>query len=119
MKCLYRNQRPIYYATYLSKQAVVDTDGFETGEVAATYSSPPTLMRAYVSAAKGSADIEIFGTSLDYDKVMITADTSCPVDENSHLWVDRTPTDGDYDYVVKRVSASLNSITYAIKRVNQ
>ena len=54
---------------------------------------------------------------------MVTDDMSCPIDENSVLFVDRVPVQEDgeplntYDYVVKRVAKSLTHISYAISRV--
>ena len=58
----------------------------------------------------------------NYDKVIVTDDMDCPIDENSVLFVDREPEtslDGDllYDYVVRRVSKSLNYISIAISKV--
>jgi len=55
--------------------------------------------------------------------VIVTDDLTCPIDENSVLFVDKLPEyseDGTplYDYVVKRVAKSLNAIAYAIQKVN-
>ena len=47
---------------------------------------------------------------------------SCPISEDTVLFVDKEPEyDGEkplYDYVVKRVAKSLNSISIAISKVN-
>lgn len=115
MRCLKRNQSTIYHAEYASKTAVTDTDNYETGEVAVTYSSPASAAM-YVTSAKGASDVEIFGANLDYDRVLITDDLSCPITETSHIWVDTIPPAG-HDYIVKRVSKSLNSVSIAIKKV--
>ena len=55
--------------------------------------------------------------------MIVTDDLTCPIDENSVLFVDKLPEyseDGTplYDYVVKRVAKSLNAIAYAIQKVN-
>lgn len=57
-----------------------------------------------------------------YDKVLITDDTNCPIDENTLLFVDKEPEFGNdgnplCDYRVRRVAKSLNSISYAISKV--
>jgi hypothetical protein len=43
---------------------------------------------------------------------------SCPIDEYSRLWLDGRTTDKPHNYVVVAVSKSLNSIRYAIRRVD-
>lgn len=125
MRVLKRNQRALYYATYSSNSEIKDTNNHLTGERRITYSNP-VLMYANISPARGEAEQELFGIDLDYDKVMITDDTSCPIAENSKLWVDTTPTIATggstttvHDYVVKRVSRSINSIAYAIEKVKK
>lgn len=56
-----------------------------------------------------------------YDKVLITDDMSCPIDENTVLFVDSKPgyRQGKpaFDYTVKRVAKSLNTISYAVSKV--
>ena len=84
---------------------------------------PAVKLRANVSSATGTAQIEQFGNFAGYDKVIVTDDLTCPIDENSVLFVDKLPEyseDGTplYDYVVKRVAKSLNAIAYAIQKVN-
>lgn len=51
-------------------------------------------MRANVSAAAGSAQVEQFGNFAGYDKVILTDDTTCPIDENTVLFIDKEP---EYD----------------------
>lgn len=112
---LKRNQQTFYYALYNSKEAVVDDWGYETGEDDITYTDP-VEMTASISTATGATITEQFGTDVDYDKVILTHDLSCPIDEHSVLWVD-TDTSNDFDYIVKRVAKSLNCIAYAISKV--
>ena len=63
--------------------------------------------------------MEQFGNSALFDRVIVTCDLTCPIDENSVLWVDREPGDGSvkHDYVVKKVARSIHSIAIAISKV--
>ena len=79
-------------------------------------------MLANISPASGAAQVEQFGQFVSYDKVIVTDDMSCPISEDTVLFVDKEPEYGGekplYDYVVKRVAKSLNSISIAISKVN-
>ena len=96
MKLLKRNLRSVWYQLYQGQTAQTDSDGFETGEIASSYSDP-ILLICSVSPASGNVLAETFGTLENYDKIIITDDLSCPIDEHSVLYVD-TDTSGKYDY---------------------
>lgn len=120
MKLLKRHLSTIYYLLYSGKVAVLDDDGYETGETTVGYADPVKLICS-VSSASGEAQTEMFGNLESYDKALITDDTSCPIDEDTVLFVDKEPEydeDGKplYDYTVKRVAKSLNFISYAIAK---
>ena len=115
--------------------ALVDANGNRTGEYVTIYDDAVEL-HANVSAAKGSADLELFGDSEQYDKVLVTTDLACPIAENTVLFVDRAPSYSEvtvkqktttgsvtriylaplYDYVVVKVAKSINSVSYAIRK---
>lgn len=121
MRLLKRNESPFHYLLYLSREQATNKDGDETGETKVIYSKP-VLMKANVSAATGYAQTELFGNFITYDKVIVTDDMSCPIDENSVLFLDKEPefdANGNplYDYTVKRVARSLNSISIAVSKV--
>ena len=116
MKCIDRNKIKFYYALFLDKEAITDENGYPTGEYRARYSMP-VEMRASVSPATGVVRQEQFGNATDYDKVIITDDIKCPIDENTVLYIEVTP-DKPYDYVVKKVAKSLNFVSIAISKVN-
>ena len=121
MRCMERNKTTFYYCSYEGEKAVLDADGYDTGEVQVVYSTPVPL-RANVSPATGNTSVEQFGNSLQYDKVVVLNDPDCPIDEHTVLFVDTEPafdTDGAplFDYVVKKVARSLNSVSIAIGRV--
>lgn len=122
MKTLKRNQVSLWYLLYDHKEPVKDEDGNETGEPQVFYKTA-VQMSANVSAATGTAQVEQFGNLAGYDKVIVTDDLTCPIDENSVLFLDKEPEyDEDgfplYDYLVKRVAKSLNSISYAVSKVS-
>lgn len=121
MKCLKRNKIKFYYSLFLDKVPITDSNGRKTGEYTVSYSKPICL-EANISSAQGETQVEQFGTDLQYDKVIVTEDTTLGIDENTVLFVDVPPqfdTDGRpiYDYIVKKVAKSLNSISYAISKV--
>ena len=124
MKLMNRNLRSAWYQLYQGKTAVLDEDGWETGETEVTYGEPVEV-RVNVSPAVGNAQQEIFGTLESYDKIVMTDDMSCPIDENTVMFIDREPEyDGEgnltvtHDYIVKRVAKSLNHISIGVAKVN-
>ncbi len=121
MRCLERNKTLFYYANFVEQQDMTDGDGYETGESRTIY-TPPAVYRANVSPATGNSSVEQFGNSLQYDKVIVTDDLSCPIDEHTVLCIDVPPVvddDGNliFDYIVKKVARSLNSVSIAVSKV--
>ena len=123
MRLMKRNLRSIWYQLYQGKTPVLDDNGWETGETEVSYSNPVEI-KVNVSPAVGNAQQEIFGTLESYDKIFMTDNMSCPVDENSVLFIDRIPEYSgttlvnSHDYIVKRVAKSLNHISYGVTKVN-
>lgn len=122
MKTLKRNQTSFWYLLYDRKEPIKDEYGNESGETKVVYQAA-VAAQANISAATGSAQVEQFGNYAGYDKVIVTDDLSCPIDENSVLFIDKEPEydeDGTplYDYIVKRVARSLNSVSYAVSKVS-
>ncbi len=121
MRIMERNKSTFFYLLYKEKTAVLDGDGDETGEYDVVYEEP-VEMRANVSAATGQSQVEQFGNLENYDKVIVTDDTTCPINENTVLFIDKEPSYDtlgrpQYDYTVKRVAKSLNSISIAVSKV--
>ena len=124
MQTLHRNKREFYYCLYEGKTPLYDDDNNPTGEYEITYAAP-VKMYANISQATGNTSLEQFGNSADYDKVIVTANMSCPIDENTVLFIDKLPVlddNGDYlfnyDYVVEKIAKSINSISIAVKKVS-
>ena len=76
-----------------------------------------------MSPATGQSSIEMFGNFADYDRILVTDDVDIPINENSVLFIDTVPIISDnnisnFDYEVRRVARSFNSVSIAIKRVS-
>lgn len=121
MRALKRNKRPVWYCLYQGETELTDSDGNYTGETGVTYAAPVQVL-ANVSPATGQSNLEMFGNLTDYDRVIVSDDTTLPIDENTVLFIDSTPTTGageyGYDYIVRRVAKSINSIAIAVRKVD-
>lgn len=122
MRIMERNKQGFWYLLFDRTEPVTDEDGNETGEEKVVY-QPAVFCRANVSAATGAAQVEQFGNLAGYDKVIVTDDIRCPIDENTVLFLDKEPAydeDGKplYDYMVRRVAKSLNSVSIAVTKVS-
>lgn len=132
VRCLRRNKRRFWFAPYVSKTPRTDEYGNDTGEYDIIHGNP---IKVYgnISAAKGETQTEQFGNAEVYDKVIVMDDAAPVFDEYAVLWVDCIPElneDGSlaldeeggikvpHDYIVVRVAKSLNSVSYAIRKVN-
>lgn len=119
MRCLERNKQTVWYSLYSDESIQYDTNGYETSEPDIEYSDPVPI-RVNVSPATGRVAVELFGNLKEYDRVLVTDDMDCPISETSVLYIDNEPAaDGSvpYDYIVRRVARSLNSISIAVSRV--
>lgn len=143
MKTLKRNQRPFYYCLYQEKRDVVNENGNKTGEKIRLYADPVRMM-ANISPATGQSNTEQIGNLDNYDKVIVFEDVNAPIDENTVLFLDMEPefTEGvtvaytpsatlfgeptvdvqtvripKYNYIVRRVAKSLNSVSVAVRKV--
>lgn len=121
MRVMERNKSAYWYLLYDRKEPVKDKEGHETGDTRVVYKEAVKRWDN-VSAATGSTQVEQFGNFISYDKVIVTDDLTCPIDENTVLFIDKSPEyddDGNplYNYIVKRVAKSLNSISYAVSKV--
>lgn len=117
MRTLVRNRTPFWYALYTESVPDTDEDGYFTGENSPQYTEPVLYEVGNISSAKGDAQIEQFGNLENYDKVIVTGDMECPIDENSILWIDETDPTKPYDYVVTRIGKSINGIAIAVRKV--
>ena len=124
MRTLARNKTRIYYANYSNKIPIEDEYGNLTGEYDIIYDNPVEV-KANVSAARGESTTRQFGEDEGYDRVIVMDDPNAPINVSSVLWIDTLPeikedgsTDTPYDYIVKQVAPSLNSVSIAVSKVN-
>ena len=145
MRALERNKQQFWYCLLDPniRHAVIDENGHETGEIVQHYEEAKAYW-ANVSPATGQAQVEQFGGLDSYDRVIITMDMDCPIDEHTVLFIDKEPeytevrtheiVEGQalyaddeieevvyqipqYDHIVKRVAKSLNHIAIAVRKV--
>ena len=123
MRTLLRNKTKFYYASYIGYTEIIDEYGNESGEYEVLYSNPKEYF-GNISPAKGEKQVEQFGESESYDKVIVLDDRDAPIDEHTILWVDTLPSlnaDGTtatpHDYEVKSVARSLNGMSIAVRKV--
>jgi hypothetical protein len=124
MRTLTRNKIRIYYATFISKTLLKDEYGNLTGEYDIVYANPVEI-KANVSAARGESTTRQFGEDEGYDRVIVMDDPKIPIDVSTVLWIETLPeikadgsTDTPYDYIVKQVATSLNSVSIAVSKVS-
>jgi hypothetical protein len=116
MRLMNTNTKPFYYGLYTGQQELIDVDGNNTGEFIPEYATPIRI-RGNISAAKGVSDTEIFGISLNYDKVILLDKTDSEIEETSVLWVDRLDITKPHDYIVVRKAVSPSVTALAIRKV--
>ena len=115
MQLMHRNLQTVWYALWQSKASLMDGN-YETGDYTDVYSDP-VEMRCNVSAERSYALQEAFGPIAPYERVIVTSDMECPVDETSVFWIDVPKTD-PYNYRVRRVAKSLNHISITVRKVD-
>ena len=125
MVSLQANRQKIWYGELEGYTDLLDEDGYKTGEKEKVYSTPSPFL-IYVSPSKGENSWNPYGIGDEYSNVMSTNDRTCPIQEDSVLWVGIDPeidaetgkATVEHNYIVTRKAPGLNSILYAIKRVD-
>lgn len=124
MQSLAENRQKIWYATLDRIEDIRDEQGYLTGEKKKYYTNPESFL-IYVSPSRGTLGWYPFGIGENYTNVMSTFDRTCPINEESVLWVGVDPEINEsgqatieHNYIVERVARGLNSILYAIRKVD-
>lgn len=112
-----RNKKTFTYALYVTSEPILDKYGHVTGQKKPIYGEP-VVAKASISPSKGASSIEMFGTDIEYNRTIITDDMNCPIDEHSIIWLKNNPNTQPHDYIVTAVAEGLESISYAIKKVD-
>ena len=115
MRALERNKQTIYFANFTNKTKIYDSNGLYTGQFEITYSEPKKA-KVNISASRGEAYVELFGTDLNYTNTIVT-DKDLGIDENSIIWIGISPSMA-HNYKVVSVAKSLNFVAYAIRKVD-
>lgn len=118
-----RNKTSFKYLTYKDKSELKDSNNYSTGEYVITYNAPITY-KAPISANKGEDYMSMFGVAQDYDKVITIDDPTINIDENTMIFIDKEPiydteteTLLNKDYIVSKISISLNVLVVLVKKV--
>lgn len=112
---LERLKTTLYWKNYIGDEESYDDEGNYLGDIP-RYSDEFSA-RMNISPNKGTADNELFGNLLDYDRTIATKDTAISITENSILWLDGAKPPAPHNYVVLRKAVSNNIAVFAIKRV--
>jgi hypothetical protein len=125
MRNLIKNKTKMFVLNYKGETDVVDDDGYLTGEKTITYSKPITF-DAHKSSARGSSQVEMFGTDIAYDITIVISKSEfnkLQITENSVFFIDTIPQyDGDtplYDHRVSRIAETINEVAIALTRVDK
>ena len=122
MKALARNKQKFLYCLYSGRKTpIFDEYGNETGEYEVGY-EPPVCELGNISPATGHSVTEMFGELDNYDKVIVLDDVNTPIDTNTVLFIDKPYEENAeglpvFNYTVRRVARSLNSVSIAIRKV--
>lgn len=122
MRILQRSLQTLYYRLYNDTNEIqYDDYGNEIGYKVGY--GDPVKFQANISPATGASSVEQFGDLENYDKVIVTSDMTCPIEETTVLYIDSVPqlVGGEYspyDYIVRRVARSINSISIAVRKVS-
>lgn len=139
MRSLKKNQQKLFFSQFSESVTIYQRDGDGNivytevdgeripvilGEVAGY--SEPVIFYANISAGRGDAQADVFGSSVDYTRTISTTDMTCPIDELSLIWIDNkveyntdgtvNPDSADYE-VAAYPAKSLNDIVIAIKKL--
>ena len=137
MRDLRKNMQGLHYSLYSEQITVYERD--ENGEIVydeidgekypriiaerAGYSKP-VFFDANVSAGRGTAQEDVFGKDIDFNRTISTTDLALPIDELSIFWIESEPVyfdDGTVDpnsadyKVAAKPARSLNQLMIALK----
>ncbi len=121
MRLLRRNLSKMYYCLYDHKEKILDENGHFTGDWKLVYKDPVEIDVA-AAPPRGYVHADYFGRMDSYDRVVVCADPTCPIDEETLIFLDKEPEfyeDGapKANYSVRRVAPAKNSILYALMRI--
>lgn len=107
MRNFRKNQRTLWFASYLRAEPILDEYGNETLEVKKVYSKPQEL-KINISANVGEEATHVFGDVSQYSRILTYVGAECPLKEQDELWINKDPTE-KANYEVVKVADSVNS----------
>lgn len=120
MRNLKKNTRKLWYSNYSGNIPILDENGDETGDYDSGYDAP-VLFFASLSASRGNAYADVFGTNLDYSRTLSTVE-NLPIKEESLIWKSEPGTNADgtvdkesADYTIAGIAEGLNGLVVALK----
>lgn len=116
MRCLARQRRSVWIGRYMGLVQGKDEHGRLTGQPMPQYKMPREF-KPTVSAARGEASADMFGSSIDYDRTVIIDDPKFEASESDVLWVESDVERDPHDYIIRRISRTGGYTVMAIKRV--
>ena len=122
MRLLRRNLKTVYYCLLDSKEKILDEDGNWSGEWKYIYAQP-VAAEMVPAPSRGYQHADFYGRLDSWDRTLVSADTSLPIDVSTMIYLDKEPEfDGEgnptgFNYSVRRVSPGPNTILYALMEV--
>lgn len=133
MHVLGRNKQYLWYANPTGVSYKTDANGFKTGEKDVSYGNPvkARMSMALSSGAnnlgsQGMAELQRYGITTGYTHRAVTDDMDCPMNEESLVWYNISPTKivdnkevaVPHNFKVVRKAVSLNHVIYYLKEVD-
>ena len=126
MRNLILNKVQFKYLNYIGEEKAKDSQGlYYTGETIITYTRPKMIM-GHISGARGSSQVEVFGTDIKYDKTILLTKKEfeqTKINENSVFFIDKKVAYENgvplYDYRVVRIAETINEVVIAIEKVSK
>ena len=118
MRTLQRNRQDIWYALYQGQTEAVDSDGYKTGELVASYTEP-VKTQMNVSGGRGMAVSQYFGIDNLFTHTAVTQDMTTPFDTTTVFWFGKTPSENadDYNFICTGVATTINGRVIALSEV--
>lgn len=120
MRNLKKNTKKLWYSNYSGKIPILDENGDKTGDYESGYTVPISFL-ATLSASRGNAYADMFGTNIDYTRTLSTVE-KLPIREESLIWVnepamnpDGTVDSESADYSVTGIAEGLVGVVIALK----
>jgi len=120
LRNLKKNTKKLWYSNYSGKIPILDENGDKTGDYESGYTVPISFL-ATLSASRGNAYADMFGTNIDYTRTLSTVE-KLPIREESLIWVnepamnpDGTVDSESADYSVTGIAEGLVGVVIALK----